>query len=364
MRWMVSRTLLAAALAAPGVALAQEEVRAGQTATLAGRAIEIYNVSGSITLRRGGGSGVTVRATAQGSDGGQLRFFVDRADDQQVFRVQYPQDMDELAAPEGARGGSRWMGGRTTVRLRADGTFGGDHFPRRRGGGRDVEIGGRGGLRAWASLEVTVPANTDLTVHLVVGEVQADGVEGRVVVDTWSASAVATNIAGDWLFDTGSGDVEVRGARGTLRIDTGSGAGIVAGMRGDVLDVDTGSGTVEVSDTQVARCRFDTGSGDVRATGLTARRCVADTRSGSVQLDYAGGTIDDLVIDTGSGSASVTLPPNPDVRITVDVGSGGINVHRAGGMLEHRSRNELAMRFGEGRGRVRIDTGSGSVNIR
>lgn len=362
MRLVVSRTLLAAALAAPGAALAQEEVRAGQAVTLAGRGIEIYNVSGSITLRRGG-TGVTVRATAQGADGGQLRFFVDRGDEQHVFRVQYPQDMDELAAPEGARGGSRWMGGRTTVRLRDDGTFGGSNFPRRRGG-REVEIGGRGGLRAWASLEVTVPANTHLTVHLVVGEVQAGGVEGRVVVDTWSASAVATNIAGDWLFGTGSGDVEVTGARGTLRIHTGSGAGIVAGMRGDVLDVDTGSGNVEVSDTQVERCRFDTGSGDVRATGLTARRCVAATGSGAVQLDYAGGAIDDLVIDTGSGSASVTLPPNPDVRITVDVGSGGINVHRAGGMLEHRNRNELAMRFGEGRGRVRIDTGSGSVNIR
>jgi lia operon protein LiaG len=362
---MVSRTLLAAALAAPGVALAQEEVRPGQAATLAGRVIEIYNVSGYVTLRRGSGSTVTVRPTAQGADGSQLQFFVDRTGESAVFRVQYPRDMDALANPEKSRGSrARGSGGRTNVRLRDDGTFGGDNFPRRRSGGRDITIGGRDGLRAWADLEIAVPANTRLVLHLVAGEVLAEGVEGSVVIDTWSASAVATNIGGDWLFDTGSGDVEVTGARGTLRIHTGSSAGIVAGMRGDVLDVHTGSGTVEVSDTQVERCRFDTGSGDVRATGLTARRCVADTGSGSVQLDYTGGTIDDLVIDTGSGSASVTLPPNPDVRITVDVGSGGINVHRAGGMLEHRSRNELSMRFGEGRERVRIDTGSGSVNIR
>ena len=54
MRWMVSRTLLAAALAAPGLALAQEEVRAGQAAMLTGGAIEIYNVSG-FAPRRGGG---------------------------------------------------------------------------------------------------------------------------------------------------------------------------------------------------------------------------------------------------------------------------------------------------------------------
>ncbi|OGT99042.1 MAG: hypothetical protein A2085_01085 [Gemmatimonadetes bacterium GWC2_71_10] len=364
---MVSRTLLAAALAAPGLALAQEEVRAGQTATLTGRAIEIYNVSGFVTLRRGGGggTGVTVRATAQGADGSQLRFFVDRGGDGAVFRVQYPEAMEDLVNPEGARGSrTRWSGGRTNVYLRDDGTFGGNSFPRRRGRGREITIGGRTGLRAWADLEITVPANTRLVVHLAAGEVRAEGVEGSIVIDTWSAAAVARNIGGDWRFNAGSGDVEVTGARGTLRIETGSGRGIVSGMRGDVLDIDNGSGNVEVSDTQVERCRFDTGSGDVRATGLTARRCVADTGSGSVQLDYTGGTIDDLLIDTGSGSASVTLPPNPDVRIAVDVGSGGINVHRAGGMLEHRSRNELTMRFGEGRGRVRIDTGSGSVSIR
>jgi hypothetical protein len=353
--------LVAAALPLAAPARAQEEVRDGQQATLAARHVEIYNVSGTVTMRRGSGSGVTVRATRQGADGAQLRFFVDRDDERAVFRVQYPADMDELAAP----GGGRMWGGRTTLRLRDDGTFGGDGDWRggRRARGREIEIG-RGGLRASADLEVTVPQGAQVTLHLAVGEARIDGVDGRVVIDTWSASASAANIAGDWLFDTGSGDVEVRGATGTLRIDTGSGSGTVTGMRGDLLDVDTSSGDVEVRDARVERCRFDTSSGDVRATGLTARRCIADTGSGDVRLDYTGGTIDDLVIDTGSGSATVTLPPNPDARITVDTGSGGIDIERAGGLLEHRSRSELAMRFGEGRGRIRIDTGSGGVTIR
>lgn len=362
MRFPLTAAALALALAAaaaPAALQAQQEIRAGQAATLTGSDIHIYDVSGYVTLRRGTGSGVTVQATAQGADGGRLRFFVD---DDGLFRVQYPEDMDELAMPERAGRTRSFFGGRTNMRLRADGTFGGD-MDGRRNRGREITIG-RGGLRAWADLEVTVPEGAQLTVHLAVGEVRVSGVDGRVTIDTWSADAVAENIAGEWLFDAGSGNVEVRGARGALRIDTGSGNGTVSAMRGDVLDIDTGSGDVEVSDTQVQRCRFDTGSGDVRATGLTAQRCEADTGSGDVRLDYAGGAIDDLTIDTGSGSVGVTLPPNPSVTMQIETGSGGIDVERAGGMLQRRSRNELALRFGEGRGRVVIDTGSGGVTIR
>jgi hypothetical protein len=350
--------LMLAALSSPAVLTAQEELRSGQQATLQARVIEIYDLVGNVTMRRGTGGGVTIRPTSQGADGGRLRYFVDRASDRAVFRVQFP-DVDEIAAPAGQRG---W-GGRTTVHVRPDGTFGGDDgdWPRR--SRRTVDIG-RSGLRASADLEISVPEGATVRLHLAAGAARIEGVNGNVVVDTWSASADATNIAGDWLFDTGSGDVEVRGMQGVLSIDTGSGSGIVTGMRGDVLSVDTGSGAVEVSDAQVTRCNFDTGSGDVRATGLTARRCVADTGSGSVRLDFAGGTLEDLVIDTGAGGVTLTLPPDPDVRVTVDVGSGGINVMREGGMLEHRSRTELGMRFGEGRGRVRIDTGSGGVTIR
>ena len=342
------------------VARAQDEVRSGQRVSLVGAHVEIFDAVGRVTLRRGTGNGVGITATATGPDAGQLHFFTDRDGDLAVFRVQFP-DVEDIAAPEGLG-----EGGRTTLRLRRDGTFGGDSdgWGRRDRRGGEVEIGGRGGLRGWANLEITVPQGARGTVHLAVGRADINGVDGTVTIDTWGANATAQNIAGEWLFDTGSGDVEVRGARGSLRIDTGSGSGTVTGMRGDLLDIDTGSGDVDVTDTQVARCRFDTGSGDVRATGLTAPRCVADTGSGSVRLDYAGGAVDDLLIDTGAGSVTITLPPNPSVRLNVDTGSGGVNVMREGGLFERRDEDGMVLRFGEGRGRVRIDTGSGGVTIR
>jgi hypothetical protein len=344
--------------------LSAQEVPAGRRLAITERAIHLYNAVGRVTVRRGSGSTFAVTAHARGAEASRLRFAVDRAGDSVVFRTIYP-DVDAIAAPEwlSTAGGNQG----TTLRLRRDGTFGGDGGRGRwwsRERGAEVEIGTRDGLRGWAEIEVEVPEGRALAVHLAVGEADIEGVTADGFVDLWSARARARTIAGRWLFDTGSGDVEVRGARGQLRIDTGSGRGTVEGMRGDLLDIDTGSGDVDVTDVEVERFRFDTGSGDVQARNLRARRGVADTGSGDVDLDLAGAALDDLLIDTGSGRVSLRLPQAADARLTVDTGSGDVAVERAGGVFERRGERGVVLRFGDGRARIRIDTGSGGVTIR
>ncbi len=345
---------------------AQNQVRSGQTVSLGSGPVVIYDAVGTVTLRRATGSNVEVTATARGADGGRLQFVSDTEGGAARFRVVFP-EVDRIAMPDGMPGAGR-SDGHSTLHLRSDGTFGGDSGDRRWWGGRngrEVEIGGTRGFRGWADLEIAVPAGADIIVRLAAGRAVLAGVEARRgLIDLWSASAEASEIAGDWLFDTASGDVVVRGARGVLRIDTGSGGGSVTGMRGDLLDIDTGSGDVTVSDAQVTRCRFDTGSGNVRARQLTASRCVADTGSGDVEMEYAGGTIDDLVIDTGSGGVILTLPASAGARVVVDTGRGDVTVQRAGGVFERRDESGMTLRFGDGRGRISIDTGSGDVVIR
>jgi hypothetical protein len=348
-------TLLAA------IASAQEAVSPGQTLTLVDAKVVVYVASGTATLHRAEGRGLTIRATAEGADADELGFFTDREGDAARFRVDFPGN-DRIAGPPGTSG-------TTTVRLRDDGTFGGDDnsswWRGNRGRGDEVEIGGTRGLRAWATLDIGVPEGVDLTVRLAVGHARVTGVTGTVMIDTWGADAEAEGIAGSWLFDTGSGNVTVRNAGGTLRIDTGSGSGTVTGMRGDLLDIDTGSGSVDATDVQVGRFRFDTGSGDVRSRNLSAPRGVADTGSGSVLLEYAeGAVVEDLLIDTGSGSVQLALPRQVSARLSIDTGSGEVTVNREGAIFERRNDDGTVLRFGEGANRIRIDTGSGGVTIR
>jgi hypothetical protein len=329
--------------------------------------VEIFNAVGRVNLRAGGGREVVVVATLMGPDSRRIELARDSEREWGVFRVVYPVgDFDRIAAPEGAEDQN------TNLRLRSDGTFGGDAgegpwWRRRSRRGEEVEIGGRAGrgaFRGWADLEITVPAGRELKLHLAVGTVTIQGVRADAFIDTWSAPARATDIGGSWLFDAGSGDVQVTGMEGTLRIDTGSGNATVRDVTGELLDVDTGSGDVDVDGATVQRFRFDTGSGDVRAMRLGARRGLADTGSGSVELELAGSSVDDLLVDTGSGDVILVLPAEVDARLSIDTGSGGARIERSGAIFERQDDGELVLRFGEGRGRIRVDTGSGEVRIR
>jgi len=350
--------LVAAALPLAVLPLAaQERVASGQTASFTEERVEIYNAIGSVTLRRATGNAVTVTARAEGDEGSQLVFEADHNAAVGRFRVVFP-DVDAIAGLPGTN--SR---GSTELDLRSDGTFGGDNGWRR-GRGDRVRIGGGRGFRGYAVVEIGIPDNRIVKVHLAVGRATADGVTGDILVDTYGADIEATNIAGDWLFDSGSGDVVVTGMRGNLRLDTGSGNLAVSRVTGELLDADTGSGDVDATDVQVDRFNFDTGSGNVRARNLTARRGVVDTGSGDADIVYSGGSVENLTIDTGSGRVYLTLPPNADALLSIETGGGDATVQRAGAIFERRSDDETVLRFGQGRGRVRIDTGSGDVVIR
>jgi hypothetical protein len=342
-----------AALATP--ALAQQT----QRFTLSGARIEIYSVLGHATLHRAPGSAVVVQATRVGSDAAQLAFQTDEngKDGATRFRVVYPADRlgDGLFWSAG--------GGTSGLRLRDDGTFGGDD-DRATGRGGRTTISSRGGFHGSADLDIAVPEGRTVRLHLAVGRVELNGTSGDFTIDTWGADVGARDIAGTYLFDTGSGDVTVRGASGSLRLDTGSGNCTVSGVRGTLLDIDTGSGDADATDVQVDRARFDTGSGNVKAHGLQARSGLVDTGSGDAELAFTGGALDDWRIDTGSGDATLALPPQAGVTISIDTGSGDLNVERQGLTLQRRQHDTTILQAGDGRGRMRIDTGSGGVTIR
>jgi hypothetical protein len=353
---LLTPVLVLPALVAAGPAAAQP----AQRFTVSERRLEVYDAAGTVTLRAGSGSQIVITATPAGPDGGALTFGTDHEGDRGIFRVVFPVDrIDRIADPVPG------SGDHTSLRLRADGTFGNDReggVPRR-GGGR-VEIGGSGGFKGWGNLAIEVPAGREVKVHLAAGRATLAGVAGDYTLDTWAADVEATDIEGHFLFDAGSGDVRVSRARGSMRFDTGSGDCVVEHVIGDLLDMDTGSGDVRSTDVNVDSARLDTGSGDVEMHQFRARRALLNTGSGDVELEYAAGPIDELSIDTGSGDLTLTLPPDADARLVADPGSGDIDVNRSGAIFERRDRDHLVLRFGEGRGRITIDSGSGSVTIR
>ena len=86
-----------------------------------------------------------------------------------------------------------------------------------------------------------------------------------------------------------------------------------------------------------------------------------DTGSGSVTLDLTI-DVDLLDIDTGSGNVTVTIPDDLGAELNIESGSGGIDFDMAV-TVRRSNRREMQGSIGDGRGVIRIDTGSGSVRF-
>lgn len=352
----MNRTITA--LASVGALAVALPLAAQESYTVGGDDVAIYNLAGEISVIGGSGGDVTVEVVRGGQDGGRLDVQIGDIRGRQTLRVRYPDNSVRYSA-----GG--WSGN-TTVRMRDDGTWGGDGgswLSELLGGGDRVRVSSRGGgIEAHADLRVHVPEGQQISIYLAVGRITASNVSGRVLLDTHSGGVTASDMTGYLNIDTGSGSAELVGMDGDVLIDTGSGSVRVADVTGSDVEIDTGSGRVTADAVTARRITIDTGSGGIRLRGSSGRNIVLDTGSGSVEAELAG-EIDRLVVDTGSGGVTLRLPASVNATFDIDTGSGGIDIDLPISVT-HRSRGELRGTVGSGTARITVDTGSGGVRIR
>lgn len=343
-RLFVTLAAAGAVAALAGGAAAQERFAVG------GERPAVYNLAGQVRVEPGSGAQVVVEVTRRGPDAGRLSI---RRGEGDVLAVVYPGD--DVVYPE------MGAGSRTTIDVRSDGTFGGDTGFRLGGRGRITIRGSGGGTRAWADVRVLVPAGRRVAVHQAVGRIDVANVNGDIQVKGHAAAIQASGTRGRLELDTGSGGITVTSAEGEVTLDTGSGGVRVNGVRGTGLSVDTGSGGVTGGDVSVGTLHVDVGSGGVRMEGVDARTIDVDTGSGAVVLRLRGDA-ENVKIDTGSGGVLLGIPQGFGAGAEIDTGSGGIRVD-VPASVRRATRTHFSGSFGDGRGRMVIDTGSGGVNV-
>lgn len=322
-------------------------VGAQERYSVAGNAVAVYNLAGTVQVEHGTGDNVVVEVRRGGRDAERLQVDRRSVDGRSALIIRYPSG-NVVYRGEG-RSGS------TTLRVRDDGTFYGDG----RGGDRTTIRSRGSGTEAHADLRILVPAGRSLQVLLGVGSVAAANVEGDLSIDVGAAPVETSTTRGRLHIDTGSGSVAVRDAQGDVLVDTGSGSVALTNVRGRDVSVDTGSGKVEGSNVTADAILVDTGSGSVSMRGVSSRDVEIDTGSGRVALELLS-DVDRLVLDTGSGSIRVAVPDDFGGMFEIDGSSVSIDVPAS---LRELERDHAEGTFGDGRGTIEIDTGSGRVEI-
>lgn len=319
---------------------------------ISGDRVAIYNLAGKVRVESGGGSDVIVEVTRGGRDGDQLRVEQGTLRGRETLRIVYPSD--HIVYPMLDRGD------RSTIRVRDDGTWGNDSGDSDRGS--RVQISGSGsGLEAYADIIVRVPRGQQIVIHDAVGEAHITSVDADLTLDVASASVTAERTRGHLKLDTGSGSVTVSDAQGDLDLDTGSGGVTIRGVRGQSLHMDTGSGSIQGGDIDVADLKADVGSGGVRLDRVRATQVAVDAGSGSTELELLS-TVDRMKVEAGSGGVTIHLPASQSANLDIETGSGGIDTD-FDVQVTRFERSHMVGRIGDGRGQIRIESGSGSVRL-
>lgn len=354
----------AAVTSVPAHAAAQERF------SVSGSDVAIYNLAGQVRIEPSNGASVIVEVTRGGSDATRLRVETGSVRGRDAIRIIYPNENIVYRAQDKGferTGFDRFA--RTQFRVRDDGTFNderlrgegtgaGSRFGMPFGDGRRVTIAGRGrGVEAHADLRVLVPQGKRVAVILGVGKLYARNVNGDVAIRTHSADITAEAVEGALWVDAGSGDLKLSDVSARLDVHTGSGDVDLTRVRGAFTAANTGSGDVTGSGIDSGELRANTGSGDVRLQDVRGRSVILESGSGDVEVSL-NGDVDSVSAHTGSGDVTLGLADGVGARVEIDTGSGDVHTDLPLSAVDRR-RSHFRGTLGDGRGSIRVETGSG-----
>ncbi|HEY0874124.1 MAG TPA: DUF4097 family beta strand repeat-containing protein [Vicinamibacterales bacterium] len=194
----------------------------------------------------------------------------------------------------------------------------------------------------------------------------------RISANTLSGNVTVTDIKGDLNLVTVSGDVTVNGGARVMTAKSTSGKIELINLRSEVrLDAETVSGDVILRQSQLPRVELSSVSGSVVVTDVRADRIEAETLSGNVQFQTP--LVRNGRYELTSHSGTITLIPTGDVGfdLEVDTFSGAIQTQvslkdqetEEGGFGRRGGVRSISGTYGDGGATMEITTFSGRVVI-
>jgi len=347
-----SAPLIAGILMLAGTAAATAQTAPNGTYPIKGDDLAIYNLVGALRVEPGTGSDVVVSVQTGGSDAGRLKVATGVVRDHDGLRVIFPEDVIVYSA----------LGrhSNTTMDVNDDGTFGDNDEHE----GHRVRIRGDGsGLEAWADLTVKIPAGKTVHLHVGVGKATVTNVDGQIKVSVGSSDVSATGVKGTLGLSTGSGDIHVTDITADLKLETGSGDVTLSRVTDAGLKVETGSGDITGDHVATGKLALSSGSGGITIGTVKAAKISLETGSGDVDIGLVDG-IETLEGSTGSGTITLSVPSTLSADVELDTGSGDIDLGGVEVKVRKLRNDHLSGTIGNGGGTIKLEAGSGDINLR
>ncbi|HEX9149452.1 MAG TPA: DUF4097 family beta strand repeat-containing protein [Thermoanaerobaculia bacterium] len=230
--------------------------------------------------------------------------------------------------------------------------------------GARYRVSSHRGTLLYADVEVQVPARVaDATFLETVGELDADGLEGKLSFRVASADLRLDRLNGDVEVTGTSGDTRASRIRGTWRSDFSSGDSEMERFDGSSATFHTSSGDIAVRGIASERLSITTSSGDARVRDADVRELQTDASSGDLSFETAGTRLARVLVRSSSGDVHLALAPEAPFQAEADQSSGEMRVRFDDGERRYRRGDLVAFRRGTAGADIRVTTSSGDFTI-
>jgi DUF4097 and DUF4098 domain-containing protein YvlB len=198
-----------------------------------------------------------------------------------------------------------------------------------------------------------------ITVVDVKGEVKIVTSYGSVACDTFSGTTL------DLKTDSGRIAISNASCRSCL---ANTSYGSVAGhhLKGDTIKLRSGSGSLDLTAIDSPSLDISTTYGSVKALDITTAKLLAESGSGSVNIVCSPAASRDLTAEVKStyGGIDFTAPPGFSGQVDLRTDYGSVRTALPVTVSGEITKTKVTGKIGNGSGQLRLQTGSGSINLK
>lgn len=236
------------------------------------------------------------------------------------------------------------------------------------------------------SFEIIVPKKTNVECSSSFGAIELANINGNTKAKTSSGSITAENIKGPAKLDTSFGSINCNNiSGGDIRLKTSSGKitltkavfgdcdvhtsfGSITSseLTGNSLKLKSNSGNINLTEASAKTTDIFTSFGRITCRQITSADLTARSSSGSIDIACSPSAPPEInaTVVTSFGSIDFVSPPNFSGQVELATSFGSIKTDLPITITGEISKKKLTGKIGDGKGKLHLQTNSGSIKIK
>lgn len=200
------------------------------------------------------------------------------------------------------------------------------------------------------------------------GSLTAENVKGSVLLETSYGSVTCKDISGgDIKLKSSSGKITLSKASfGDCSAHTSYGSIVTDELKGDSIRLHSDSGSINVAAASAGTIGVSTSYGRINCQQITTSDLTARSGSGNIDIACSQSTPPEIVAEvvTSYGSIDFAAPPNFSGQVDLKTSYGSIRTDLPITVAGEVSKKHIQGKIGDGKGRLHLESSSGSVKIK